>query len=74
MEEKDITTEQNLENSQSNIANNIDTVGTDINQKIENVRTEEIVEKSPAEEYDDEKGYKEFVDSLPAKWYVLHTF
>ena len=74
MEEKDITTEQNLENSQSNIANSVDTVGTDINQKIENVRTEEIVEKSPAEEYDDEKGYKEFVDSLPAKWYVLHTF
>ena len=74
MEEKDITTEQNLENSQSNIANSVDTVGTDINQKIENVRTEEIVENSPAEEYDDEKGYKEFVDSLPAKWYVLHTF
>lgn len=26
------------------------------------------------EEYDDEKGYKDFVDSLEAKWYVLHTF
>lgn len=23
---------------------------------------------------EDEKSYQEFVDSLPAKWYVLHTF
>lgn len=23
---------------------------------------------------EDEKGYKEFVESLPTKWYVLHTF
>ena len=27
-----------------------------------------------AGEYDDEKSYREFVDSLPAKWYALHTF
>lgn len=45
--------------------------GTTLNQ-------EEVVEETPAveskEEYDDEKGYKDFVDSLEAKWYVLHTF
>lgn len=83
MEEKNTTIEQNLENN--DVANSANSVNADdtnstadenvnIEKKIENVRTEEITEKSPAEEYDDEKGYKEFVDSLPAKWYVLHTF
>lgn len=31
-------------------------------------------EEDVKEEYDDEKGYKDFVDSLESKWYVLHTF
>ena len=37
-------------------------------------QTEEVQEENPSEEYDDVKGYKDFVDSLEAKWYVLHTF
>ncbi len=48
----------------------------------ETVAEEKEVKETPSqestvaakEEYDDEKGYKEFVDSLPAKWYALHTF
>ena len=31
-------------------------------------------ETAKKEVYDDEQGYKDFVDSLEAKWYVLHTF
>lgn len=31
-------------------------------------------ETQPKEEYDDEKAYKEYVDSIPTHWYVLHTF
>ena len=35
--------------------------------------TDAIDEVSP-ELSEDQKAYKEFVDSLPAKWYALHTF
>lgn len=36
------------------------------NEQVSAVASEELSE--------DEKSYKEFVDSLPEKWYVLHTF
>jgi transcriptional antiterminator NusG len=37
--------------------------------------TEQPVEETAQKEnYDDEQGYKDFVDSLETKWYVLHTF
>lgn len=36
------------------------------NEQVSAVASEELSE--------DEKTYKEFVDSLPEKWYVLHTF
>ncbi len=35
---------------------------------------EEKAEEIEKELSEDEKTYKEFVDSLPEKWYVLHTF
>lgn len=56
------------------------TMNIDTENKIEDLQEETLnenvnnVEEEVKEEYDDEKGYKEFVDSLPAKWYVLHTF
>ena len=53
------------------------TIDNNDTQNIENTENEQLdntEQLSPAEEYDDEKGYREFVDSLPAKWYVLHTF
>lgn len=34
----------------------------------------EAAEQLESELSEDEKTYKEFVDSLPEKWYVLHTF
>ena len=40
----------------------------------EDVSVETPAVEEVKEEYDDEKGYKDFVDSLEAKWYVLHTF
>lgn len=42
---------------------------TTLNEEVETKETQEL-----PEEYDDAKGYKDFVDSLEAKWYVLHTF
>ena len=51
---------------------------TVLNQEEVSPVSEEVAEKTEKEklmeEYDDEKGYKEFVDSLEPKWYVLHTF
>ena len=38
----------------------------------EEVKEEIVTENAP--QSDDEVAYKEFVDSLEAKWYVLHTF
>ena len=35
---------------------------------------EAIEEKEETAVVSDEQGYKDFVDSLEAKWYVLHTF
>ena len=40
----------------------------------ENVTEEKVDNDSETEMSEDEKSYKEFVDSLEAKWYVLHTF
>lgn len=47
-----------------------------LDQNVENQEIKETTqtENDIAEEYDDEKGYKEFVDSLEEKWYALHTF
>ncbi len=53
---------------------NIDTENKIDNLQEDTLNDESKVEEEVKEEYDDEKGYKEFVDSLPAKWYVLHTF
>ncbi len=40
----------------------------------QNLETENVEGQTEHEESEDEKGYREFVDSLPEKWYVLHTF
>lgn len=54
-----------------------------INENVEDASVkggEELLEKEQVsavaseELSEDEKTYKEFVDSLPEKWYVLHTF
>ena len=45
-----------------------------VNKEDENSSTEQENSQENAVLYDDEKSYREFVDSLPAKWYVLHTF
>lgn len=42
--------------------------------KLNEVENEEVVAENVEQLSEDEKGYKEFVDSLEAKWYVLHTF
>ena len=47
---------------------------TTLNQEVEAEKVQATSQEDIAEEYDDEKGYKEFVDSIEAKWYVLHTF
>lgn len=47
---------------------------TTLNQEVEAENVQTTSQEDIAEEYDDEKGYKEFVDSIEAKWYVLHTF
>ena len=43
-------------------------------ENVEKVEETQAEATPASEEYDDEKGYKDFVDSLEAKWYVLHTF
>ncbi len=68
MEEKDIKLEQNETIEQENLTQS---------QSPENEVDKQISEEETSEEkevYDDEKTYREFVDSLPAKWYALHTF
>ena len=50
---------------------------TILNQELNTIETTENKEKevdNVEELSEDEKSYKEFVDSLPEKWYVLHTF
>lgn len=66
MEEKDITLNQNQENVEEKVEGNT--------QKANDDATNQDSLAQINEEYDDEKGYKEFVDSLPTKWYALHTF
>lgn len=61
MEEKDISLEQN------------ETINVDEKVVSDEEKSQDEVTDIP-EEYDDEKAYREFVDSLPAKWYALHTF
>lgn len=61
MEEKDTKLEQN-ENAEN------------VNEEVKETIAQTDEAQDVKEEYDDEKGYKEFVDSLPAKWYALHTF
>ncbi len=70
MEEKDTQLNQNeqvVEGTKSSVEHS-DDIQNNIQPNNENE------EKKVEDEYDDEKGYKEFVDSLPAKWYALHTF
>ncbi len=45
---------------------------TIINEEAKEVKEEVSADTTPKS--DDEVAYKEFVDSLEAKWYVLHTF
>ncbi len=47
---------------------------TTLNQENVVLNNETPAEENVKEKYDDEKGYKDFVDSLESKWYVLHTF
>ena len=47
------------------------TIEESVNQELE---AENIEIQTEHEESEDEKGYREFVESLPEKWYVLHTF
>ncbi len=54
-----------------------DTILNQENQELNTIETTENKEKevdNVEELSEDEKSYKEFVDSLPEKWYVLHTF
>ena len=81
MEEKEITqnyleqsnVDQIDENKENLNKNEIET-----NQSLENISQESQEESQVAgaekELSEDEQSYREFVDSLPAKWYVLHTF
>ncbi len=54
-----------------------DTILNQENQELNTIETTKNKEKeidNVEELSEDEKSYKEFVDSLPEKWYVLHTF
>lgn len=54
-----------------------DTILNQENQELNTIEATENKEKevdNVEELSEDEKSYKEFVDSLPEKWYVLHTF
>lgn len=46
----------------------------DTNLTEQSVENKEITSENIDYVKEDEKAYKEFVDSLPAKWYALHTF
>ena len=45
-----------------------------VNENLEEKVTETQENEVEKQLSEDEMGYKEFVDSLEAKWYVLHTF
>ena len=81
MEEKEITQnylEQSNEDQIDENKENLDKNEVETDQIQENT-TETAQEESQVagaekELSEDEQSYREFVDSLPAKWYVLHTF
>ena len=81
MEEKEITQnyleQSNVDQIDEN-KENLDKNEIETNQSLENIsqesQEENQVEGADKELSEDEKSYREFVDSLPAKWYVLHTF
>lgn len=68
MEDKDLQM-QDIENQENQDA----TLPETQVQDNDTTATDAIDEVSP-ELSEDQKAYKEFVDSLPAKWYALHTF
>mgnify|MGYP005775688161 CR=1 FL=1 len=68
MEDKDLQM-QDIENQENQDATLPETQVQDNDATATNA----IDEVSP-ELSEDQKAYKEFVDSLPAKWYALHTF
>ena len=81
MEEKEITQnyleQSNIDQIDEN-KENLDKNEIETNQSLENISQESQEESQVAdaekELSEDEQSYREFVDSLPAKWYVLHTF
>lgn len=81
MEEKEITQnyleQSNVDQIDEN-KENLDNNEIETNQSLENISQESQEESQVAdvekELSEDEQSYREFVDSLPAKWYVLHTF
>lgn len=81
MEEKEITQnyleQSNVDQIDEN-KENLDKNEIEANQSLENISQESQEESQVAgaekELSEDEQSYREFVDSLPAKWYVLHTF
>ena len=81
MEEKEITQnyleQSNVDQIDEN-KENLDKNEVETDQIHENTtetaQEESQVAGSDKELSEDEQSYREFVDSLPAKWYVLHTF
>lgn len=81
MEEKEITQnyleQSNIDQIDEN-KENVDKNEVETDQIQENTtetaQEESQVAGSDKELSEDEQSYREFVDSLPAKWYVLHTF
>ena len=81
MEEKEITqnyleqsnVDQIDENKENLDKNEVETDQIQENTT-ETAQEESQVAGSDKELSEDEQSYREFVDSLPAKWYVLHTF
>lgn len=81
MEEKEITqnyleqsnVDQIDENKENLDKNEVETDQIQENTT-ETAQEESQVAGADKELSEDEQSYREFVDSLPAKWYVLHTF
>ena len=81
MEEKEITQnyleQSNIDQIDEN-KENVDKNEVETDQIQENTteaaQEESQVADAEKELSEDEQSYREFVDSLPAKWYVLHTF
>lgn len=81
MEEKEITQnsleqsniDQIDENKEKSDKNDIET-SQSLESNFQQSDEESQVADAENEISEDEQSYREFVDSLPAKWYVLHTF